>query len=158
MLCTVPPNRRLKKAASQNPRSLRVVVQIKKSENSGANLRTSTTLQFSSRRDTMATYSCNICNQSFMNKNVRDTHRKNSCISSVTMRKRNGEEETIEKVNGKFDCICGRSFSRTDHFSSHWRECQTQGKIHLKNDILFPYRNNIKEKDLRANFDGRRVL
>ena len=76
-------------------------------------------------------YSCNICNQDFTNRNVRDTHRKSTCISSLNVRKQNGEKETIEKMNGKFNCICGRSFTRTDHFSSHWRECQTQGKVYF---------------------------
>jgi hypothetical protein len=75
----------------------------------------------------MTTYSCNIYHQNFTDKNIRDTHRKNICIFSVIVKKQNGEEETVERVNGKFNCNCGRSFSRTDHFSSHWKECQIQG-------------------------------
>lgn len=95
----------------------------------------------------MTTYSCNICHQNFTNKNIRDTHRKNICVFSITVKKQNGEEETIEKVNGKFNCNCGRSFSRTDHFSSHWRECQIEGRARpLKNVILIYFIETIPRR------------
>ena len=105
----------------------------------------------------MTTYSCNICNQNFTNKTIRDRHRKNICISNITVRKQNGEEETIEKVNGKFTCLCGTSVTRTDHFQKHWKECQIQGWIHLK-QCNIDNRNNAEKKDLHANLDDRRVL
>ena len=73
------------------------------------------------------------------------------------MKKSNGEEEVIEKVNGKFTCLCGTSVTRTDHFQRHWKECQIKIEIHLNQDDI-DNRNDIEKKDLHANLDGRRVL
>ena len=117
---------------NSNDRRVRIVGSNKNSTGkfSAANLLkqpSRTRLNFQNKRDVMTIYACNICKQNFTNKNIRDTHRKNICISSIIVRKQNGEKETIEKVNGKFNCVCERSFSRTDHFSSHWKECHIQG-------------------------------
>ena len=127
-------DRRAKKAVVQiriDDRRVEPLVQIKiKGENFSEENQFASIFRI--KRDVMTTYSCNICNQNFTDKNIRDRHRKNICVSSITVRKQNGEEKTIEKVNGKFNCVCERSFSRTDHFSSHWKECQIQGKLYYK--------------------------
>ena len=73
------------------------------------------------------TFSCNVCNREFLNKNTRDIHKKSICLFNVSVKKSNGEEEMIDKVNGKFTCLCGTSVIRTDHFQKHWKECQIQG-------------------------------
>ena len=102
-------------------------------------------------------FSCNICTEEFSNRDARDRHKKSTCILSIILRDSNGEEQTIERTNGKFTCLCGTSAIRTDNFRRHWRTCQTQGWIHL-NQYDIDNRNNIEEEDLQPNFDGRRVL
>src|SRR5215471_15460292 len=71
--------------------------------------------------------SCNICNHEFSNRNTRDAHRKSTCLLSVKVKKSNGEEQVIERVNGKFTCLCGTSVTWTDDFQKHWKKCQIQG-------------------------------
>ena len=115
-------------------------------ENSGAMLKiinphshhaSTPDISHSNQRDIMTTYSCNVCHQDFTTKNTRDTHRKSTCVFSIIVRNQNGEEEMIQKVDGKFNCICGRAFTRTDHFCSHWKECQAQGKIYFNGWLIY---------------------
>jgi hypothetical protein len=75
----------------------------------------------------MNTFSCTVCNQEFSNRGIRDRHTKSTCILNITLKKSNGEEQLIEKLDGKFTCLCGTSATRTDHFQRHWKECQVQG-------------------------------
>ena len=102
-------------------------------------------------------FSCNECNQEFFNKHARDEHKRSICTLNIILKQSNGEEQVIEKINGKFTCLCGTSITRTDNFQRHWKECQAQGRIHL-NHCDIDNRNNIKEEDLRSNFSGRHVL
>ena len=96
---------------------------------------------------------CNICNQEFPNRSARDTHKKSTCQLNVRVKKSNGEELVIEKMNGKFTCLCETSVTHTDNFQKHWKKCQIQGWIHL-NQRDTDNRNNIEKKDLRPSFDG----
>jgi hypothetical protein len=52
---------------------------------------------------------------------------QSTCVLSIVLKLSNGEEQRIERKNGKFTCSCGTSITRTDHFRSHWEECQNQG-------------------------------
>src|SRR5947207_6122027 len=101
----------------------------------------------------MNMFSCSVCNREFFNRNARDGHKRNICTLSVILKKSNGEEQMIQKMNGNFTCLCGTSMSRPDNFRRHWKECQVQGWFRL-NQCDIDNRNNVEEEDIQSNFDN----
>jgi len=78
-------------------------------------------------------YHCTVCDEEFNTKLERKDHYRRFCQSSMDLIDLNGNIKTIERINGKFECLkCGTRYNRSDNLTTHWKKCQLRKESQSK--------------------------